>query len=1694
MSRVSPASSLPAHPAFAREAVLSSQDAVSALAPEHSANSARSTSLIGAPLTWRDRMADQAVMSPSRPLSSSVARLLILLTALISTFAGVSPAAAQTVFRLAGITAVGSSVGSQSVTVAIGKAGSVAAIKVRTMGNDSFDYANAGGGSCASGIGYAPGNQCTVNVAFTPTAPGERRGAVVLLDSNNAVLGTQLLTASATGPVGTFIPGSINTVAGDTVWIYAGDGGPATESSIFLPFGVAVDAAGDLFIADSSNNRIREVSGSTQLISTIGGNGVLGATGDGGVAVQAEISNPTSIVVDPAGNVYFSDNGNNAVRMISAFDGTIHTLAGILGTHGYTGDNGLATAARLNSPNGLALDASGNLYIADTANNVVRMVNSSTGIITTVAGTGTAAFTGDGGPATQAALSAPWGVTLSSTGVLYIADQGNNRIRTVTNGTIATITGNGSVGYTGDSGPASAATLNVPSGTAIDVAGNVYIADSGNNVVRKINAQSGVITTIAGDGSESIKGDTGPATAAGIYGPYTLALDSQGNLLVADVFHNRIREIYSNKATLDYPAQRVGRTSDPLPQTLENDGNAPLDVSTFTAVSNSKLDAASTTCAPGTPLAILAQCIVGVDFVPQQVGNPTLGTLNVGSDASNSPGVITLSGQVLDVDPSTITLASSLNPSTTGATVVFSVTASSVGTTPTGTVTLLEGTNTLATGTLGPNGTVTFNVSTLAAGNHNLTAAYGGDTNNAAGVSPIFLQVVKAPVASTTTTLSTNANPVIAGASLTLTAQVAVTTAGSGTGAITGNVNFTYGAILLGSASVNNGTATLNATTLPVGADSIIATYAGNSTYGTSASTPLVENVQIATTKTVVSSSANPGNAGGSLTLTATVTGNGGIPGGTVTFFDGSANLGNGSLNGQGVATLNVVGSHWTVGAHSLTAVYAGDAKDTGSTSAAYQENIVLATTQIAMASSLNPAALGAAVTLSATLTSNGGTPTGTVQFFDGTTALGPGTLNGQGVATVTVSTLILGSHNITATYAGDSMDAGSSSQALVQVVQPANIATVLTTSANPATFGNALTLTATVSGNGSAPSGSVTFTDGATTLGIVTLPANGVATLSTSTLTIGTHSLSAAYSGDANHAAVGSNTITQTIVQGTSTTLSVSNTTPIAGSSITWTATVTGANGKAVTGTLSILDGKTSIGTLTPNASGVATMTSAALAPGQHSLTAAYGGDALDAASTSAIVGAQVTIATTQATLTTSANPSFSGAALVLTANVAGNGGTPTGQVVFLDGTTQLSTQALNASGVATFTTSQLAPGIHKLTASYTGDTDDSPTVSPAVNQQIAEQSGVNLSSNENPALLTDNVTFTVTVSNGVSGATPTGTVTLTDGGSAIGTATLNGNGVATFPVTASALGQHTMVASYSGDNQNVPATSATLVQVVNLRPTTTSLTSSVTALSTGQPLQLISIVQGSGPKLPTGTVTFSSGSTVLGSATVDSTGLATVTVEPSQGVYNVVANYSGDSLYATSVSSGDKITVGPPIEFSMSLTPPTMSMQSGAHGTIQIAVSTAATFNDTIAFGCAGLPASATCTFSNDKMAVNGQGGTLSVIVDTGNPLGVGAAANHQPELHGNGSGVLACMLPAGGLLALLFGRKRLGWKKGMRPMGLLIALILLSGVATLSGCGSNFNTNDTPAGSYTFQIVATGQTTGATQAANVKLTVTK
>jgi sugar lactone lactonase YvrE len=264
----------------------------------------------------------------------------------------------------------------------------------------------------------------------------------------------------------------ICTVAGDESWIYRGDGQPATSSPIFLPFGVAVDPAGNMFIADSSNNRIRRVSAGSQLMFTYAGNGSAGNSGDGGLA---SLSLPTSVALDGAGNLYFTDSNNHAIRIVTAATGTITTVAGVLGAQGYSGDGGSAIHAHLDTPDSDAMDpAKGYLYIADSGNNVIRRVDLSTGIISASAGNHTAACAGDGGPAVNASLNGPRSVTVAPDGEIYIADQNNHSIRKVgLNGTITTIAGNGSSGFSGDGGSASAAVMDSPTATAIDAAGNV---------------------------------------------------------------------------------------------------------------------------------------------------------------------------------------------------------------------------------------------------------------------------------------------------------------------------------------------------------------------------------------------------------------------------------------------------------------------------------------------------------------------------------------------------------------------------------------------------------------------------------------------------------------------------------------------------------------------------------------------------------------------------------------------------------------------------------------------------------------------------------------------------------------------------------------------------------------------------------------------------------------------------------------------------------------------------------------------------------------------------------------------------------------------------------------------------------------------------------------------------------------------
>ncbi|WP_198152164.1 Ig-like domain repeat protein [Granulicella tundricola] len=1609
----------------------------------------------------------------------------------------VSPAQAQQVLQFPGLTPVGTTAGSQAVTVNFSAAGSISSIKVRTQGVDGYDYTNAGGGTCSTSMSYSAGQTCTVLVGFTPKAPGERRGAVVLVNSNGGVLGTALMDGFASGAVGVFIPGEITTVAGSSVWIYNGEG-VATQSPFFLPFGVTLDAAGNLYITDTSNTRIRKVDAVTGMTSTIAGNGTIGGTGDGGPATSATLSSPSSVALDGAGNVFISDTGNNVIRKVNVFDGTISTIAGQMGKNGYVGDGGPASSAKLNGPNGLVFDAQGNLYFCDTNNNVVRRIDAGTGVITTFAGNGvTTGGYGDGGPAAAAMLNAPWGIAVSSKGEIYIADQGNSLIRKVVNGTISTVAGTHDAADTGSNPPAIHTQLNSPAGVVVDVAGNLYISDSGNNLIRKVNTNTGVISTIGGGTAQSTTqntNDNGPATQGSVYGPYTLALDAQGSLYISDVFENRIRKISSNLAVLKFPTQRVGRVSAPLPQILENDGNADLNISTVLGVQQAKVDAGSTTCVMGTPLAALSQCVIGAEFAPTQVGTVIAGTLDASSDASNSPAEISLQGQVLDVDPSTVTLTSNTNPSLAGQVITFVATATSVGTTPTGEMDLMDGTTQVATGTLQPGGTISFNVSTLAVGTHAMTAVYSGDSSNSNGTSAVVSQIVKPVVAPTATSLGSNINPLNAGATVQFTATVTVVTAGSGTGEITGSVVFSDGVNQLGSSNIVNGMATLNVSTLSVGTHNVIATYSGSTSYSTSKSVAVVEIVQTATSKTALSTASNPSTAGAALTLTATILTTGGTATGPVSFLDGTTVLGSATLNKQGVATLVVPGSAWTVGTHPLTANYGGDSFDTGSISPGVSQIVNVASTSSVVTSSLNPVGLGGSVTFTATVTSNGGgQATGTVQFMDGTALLGSGTLNAAGATTFTTSTLALGSHPITVVYGGDAYDSGSSSVSMTEVVQSATINIAFATSGNPVTFGTALVLNAKVAGSGSQPVGTVIFTDGGLSIGTATLDANGAATITTSTLAIGSHPLVAVYGGDTNHASVTSTGITESVMQVTTTALSASTQSQIAGLPVQWTINVVGANAKALTGSVTISDNGTLVTTLPLDATGAASYSSSSLTPGQHSMVAKYSGDANDQVSASTPAVTTINTATTTTTFTTNANPVFTGTPIVFTAVVTGNGGTPTGSVQFLDGTTVLQTVPVvtaNGATTASMTLSTLAAGIHKLSASYTGDTLDHSSVSSTINEQIAQKTSITIASSANPSLLTDDVSFTVTVSNGVTGSVPTGTVTLTDGGTAVGSLALNGSGVATFTLQAPALGAHTLVASYAGDNSNSPATTAPLVQTVVLRPSTNTFSTSTTALSAGQSVTLISVVQGVGPKAPTGSVTFAAGGIVLGTAPINATGVATLSVTPIQATYKIVSTYSGDSLYAPSDSAAITVVVGPTIEFTINMTPSSMTIKSGDHGTLQIAITTASTFTDTLALGCAGLPTAATCTFSQNEIKVsNGLATTVTVIVDTGNPLGAGANVTAKNE-HGGfgGNGVLACMLPAG-LLAMFFGRKRI-----RRPLGLLVMMLLLGSVAGLSGCANSFSMTDTPAGSYTFQIVGSGNATGATQAGTVKLTVTQ
>jgi trimeric autotransporter adhesin len=439
----------------------------------------------------------------------------------------------------------------------------------------------------------------------------DRSGNLVLTDSlNNRVRVVAAKTGTFYGQAMT--AGDIYTVAGDGTAGYSGDGGPATSAELNDPSGVAVDGAGNLIIADYVNYRVRVVAASTGTfygqamtagdIYTVAGDGTQGYSGDGGPATSAELNNPGGVAVDGAGNLVIADGGNDRVRVVAASTGTfygqamtagdIYTIAGD-GTKGYSGNGGPAASAELNDPQGVAFDSAGNLVIADTGSDRVRVVAASTGTfygqamtagdIYTVAGDGTHYSSGSGGPAVNAELASAAipsfvsGVAVDSGN--YVVVQSNRAWficetagtyfgRAMTAGDIYPVAGNAEIGYSGDGGPALSAKLHYPQGVAVDSAGNLVIADTGNNRVRVVAASTGTfygqamtagdIYTVAGNGSGTYSGDGGPATSAGVDIPTGVAVDPAGNLLIAGSGNGRLRVVAASTGTFYGQAMTAG--------------------------------------------------------------------------------------------------------------------------------------------------------------------------------------------------------------------------------------------------------------------------------------------------------------------------------------------------------------------------------------------------------------------------------------------------------------------------------------------------------------------------------------------------------------------------------------------------------------------------------------------------------------------------------------------------------------------------------------------------------------------------------------------------------------------------------------------------------------------------------------------------------------------------------------------------------------------------------------------------------------------------------------------------------------------------------------------------------------------------------------------------------------------------------
>ena len=1412
--------------------------------------------------------------------------------------------------------------------------------------------------------------------------------------------------------------GTIETVAGDGDTGFGGDGDLATAATLDEPTGVAVDSSGNIFISDRYNDRVREVEQATGNIITIAGTGAAGYGGDGGAAAAATLDEPTGLALDGSGDLFIADASNNRVRevipaatvvvtavptttaiiastpsapfgqtvtfiatvstnapataaptggTVTFFDGAtslgtspiddgvatlsdvalglgLHTVTaaysgdGLLflasssgtmttvagdGTFDYSGDGGSPTAATLAYLEGVAVDSSGNIFIADTANYVVREVVKATGNIITVAGIpGQAGYSGDGGPATEATLAGPVGLAVDASGNLFIGDIYDACVREVVKATgdIITYAGTGNLGPIGDGGPATDASL-VPEGLAVDASGNLFIADIGNNLVREVVKATGDIITVAGNGTEGSGGDGGPATASELSHPQAVAVDAAGNVFIADVGNDAVREVVH--ATGDINTLVTGQVND-----LVVDAAGNLFMSNGGGVSERL--AATGTYVGATPYL----------YFPNGLALDAAGDLFIADTLDAEVREVTPAAFVaLELATSTAVTASAgtvVNGQSDIFTAMVFTSAESSELPDGGTVTFLDGGAVVGIAPL-VNGVATLPGIDLDLGSHSITASYSGDASFYPSDSTAPAGV--AVTSPTVTAILASAATVNFGQSLTFTATVSELAPGAAT-PTGGTVTFSDQGAVIGTSPLEDGVATLATTTLAPGLHTIRASYSGDGLlFGPSASGTIAtaalqvggfnEGVAVDSSGNVYFDNNGYDNTGtvdelvkatgqvitvgdkisyGGLAVDAAgdiygiadfvvtefvratgqvkvVAGDVNDPGpgetgdggpateatldypkalavdaaGNLYIYDGASGVvrevvkSTGSIESvTGPLPVALDGAADSAGDFFYASIFdrmvSEVVKATGQTivvagtgSADYNGDgepatdagiygdmvamdaagdLYIADYGNARVREITPAAIvsviqtqqlndvsgtstyGGTATLTATLTSDSApeavqTVNFTVTINGQVMRVGSAITDSNGLATLTGvddSTLNAGTYlgAVGASVAGSSTAAPATGSGDL-TISPASSSTTLSSSGGPSVFGQSVSFTATVATSTATPSGTVTFMDGSTTLGTEAL-LNGVATLTTSSLSVGGHSITATYGSNTDYLGSSSSALAQTVTKDASVVSIVSSASPsVLKQAVSFTVNVSAASpgSGTPTGTVQFeIDGK-NVGPAVALVNGAATSgSSSSLALGNHSVTVFYNGDGNFTNGTEGLTQSVQKISTTTG-LRDSADPSVLGESVTFTANVASmapGSGIPAGTVTFQSGSTTLGTVGLSA-GTAVYTTTKLPAGADAITAVYNGNASYATSASAVLNQTVSQDAAFStVTSSANPSVYGQTVTLTTKVTALSPGSgTPSGSVTFYDGSTALGSVTLNSNGKAIYRTSAS-------------------------------------------------------------------------------------------------------------------------------------------------------------------------------------------------------------------------------------------------------------------------------------------------------------------